>query len=100
MLSFLALHSYVKFCANAANTDFIVGIPLSWAHNAYAAIALCVGTALLLMRHKCPMLAPFRCCVCSIERALIVQAYELHVVEPVANVVETNQHNHPVSVSV
>ena len=55
---------------------------------------------MLLMRHMRPMLVPFQCCVCSIECALIVQADELHVVEPVANVFETNQHNHPVSVSV
>ena len=30
MLSFLAHHSYVKFFAIAAKTDFNVGIPQSW----------------------------------------------------------------------
>ena len=51
MLSFLALHSYVKFCAIAAKTDFNVGIPQSWAHYAYAVCALCAIAALLLMQY-------------------------------------------------
>ena len=72
----------------------------SYVYIAYAlyALALCAGTALLLMRHTFPMLAPFRCCVCSIERAPIVYADKLDRASPTNLMFETNQYNKPVRV--
>ena len=66
------LYSYVKFFLPYSYVKFFGEGNLKIAACALCACAICAITAMLLMRHTCPMLAPFRCCVCSIERAPIV----------------------------